>query len=118
MGRTGRLKKYWRARQKFPLSLPLGPKDASTSTFDALTTSCIDPKKKRAPGKEWISEGTWKLIATRASLLRSRKIRQAAVRRMKQEVQAALKANKTSLTAEVGEKIVSELSSGNVQEVF
>ena len=38
------------------------------------------------PGKAWISEGTWKLIATRASLLRSGKIRQAAARRMKQVV--------------------------------
>ena len=76
----GRLKKYRRARQKFPLSLPLGPKDANTSTFDALATSCVDPKKKRAPGKAWISKGTWKLIATRASLLRSGKIRQAAAR--------------------------------------
>jgi len=97
-GQDGTAEKYRRARQKFPLSLPLGPKDANTSTFDALAASCVDPKKKRAPGKEWISEGTaWKLIATRASLLRSGKIRQATVRRMKREVQAALKADKTRL---------------------
>jgi len=118
VGRTGRLKKYRRARQKSPLSLPLGPKDANTSTFDALAASCVDPKKKRALGKKWISEGAWKLIATRASLLCSGKIRQAAARRMKREVQAALKADKTRLTAEVGETIVLELSSGNVQEAF
>ncbi len=37
---------------------------------------------------------------------------------MKREVKAALKADKTQLTAEVGENIVSELSSGNVQEAF
>jgi len=61
VGRTGRLKKYRRACQKFPLSLPLGPKDANTSTFNVLAASCVDPKKKRAPGKEWISKGTWKL---------------------------------------------------------
>ena len=37
---------------------------------------------------------------------------------MKREVKAALKADKTRLTAEVGENIVSELNSGNVQEAF
>ena len=37
---------------------------------------------------------------------------------MKRKVQAALKADKTGLTAKVGESIVSELSAGNVQEAF
>jgi len=58
VGRTGRLKKYRRERQKFPLSLPLGPQDANTTIFDALAARCVDPKKKRSPGKDWISEGT------------------------------------------------------------
>ena len=37
---------------------------------------------------------------------------------MKHEVQAALKVDKSRLTAKVGESIVSELSQGNVQEAF
>ena len=73
---------------------------------------------KRAPGKDWVSEGTWKLIAKRASLLRSGKIRQTDARRMKREVHAALKVDKRRLTAQVGENIVSELGKGNVQEAF
>ena len=95
VGRTGRLKKYRRERQKFLLSLPLGSQDANTTIFDALAARCVDPKKKWSPGKDWISEGTWKLITKRASLLCSGKIRQAAARRMKREVQAALKADKS-----------------------
>ena len=74
VGRNGRLKNYRRTCQKFPLSLPIGPKDANTTTFDALAAKCVDPKMMRAPGKDWISEGTWKLIAKRASLLRSGRI--------------------------------------------
>jgi hypothetical protein len=93
VARKGRLKNYRHAHQKFPLTLPLGPKDANTTTFDALAAKCIEPKKKRLPGKDWISEGTWRLIAKRASLLHSGKIRQAAARRIKREVQAALKAD-------------------------
>ena len=76
------------------------------------------PKTKRAPGKDWVSEGTWKLIAKRASLLRSEKKRQTAARRMKREVHAALKEDKRQLTAQVGEDIMSELGKGNVQDAF
>ena len=46
------------------------------------------------------------------------KIRQDAAWRMQREVKAALKADKSRLTAEVGERIVSELGEGNVQEAF
>ena len=49
---TGRLKKYRCECQKFPLSLPLGPKDANTTTFDALAAKCNKPKTKRPPGKD------------------------------------------------------------------
>jgi len=73
---------------------------------------------KRAPGKDWVSEGTWRLIAKRTALLRSGKIRQIAARRMKREVYTALKEDKRRLTVEVGENIVSELGKGNVQEAF
>ncbi len=74
VGRTGWLKKYRRARQKLPLYLPPGPKDPNTALFDALAAKCVDPKPTRAPGKNWISKGTWKLIRKCASLMRSGKI--------------------------------------------
>ncbi len=61
-GKKRRLKSYWRVRQKFPLSLPLGPKDANTTTFDKLAAKCVDPQTKRAPRKDWVSERTWKLL--------------------------------------------------------
>jgi hypothetical protein len=118
VARKGRLKNYRCACQKFVLTLPLGPKDANTTTFDTLAAECVEHKKKRSPGKDWISKGTWRLIAKRASLLHSGKIRQAAAHQMKRKVQAALKANKSRLTAKVGESIVSELSQGNVQDAF
>ena len=119
VGRKGRLKNYRRTRQKFPLFLPLGPKDTNTTTFDPLAAECIELKKKGSPGNDWISEGTWKLIAKCSSLLRSREIRQSAVQRLKLEVQVALKADKSRLlTTKVGDSIVLELSKGNVQEVF
>ncbi len=92
--------------------------DPNTALFDALAAKCDDPRPPRVPGKDWISEGTWKLIRKRASLLRSGRIRQNAARQMKREIHAALKEDKRRLTAEVGEKIVGDLGEGNVQEAF
>ena len=47
--------------------------------------------------------------------MRSGKIRQDAARRMQRKVKAVLKADKSWLTAEVGERIVLELREGKVQ---
>ena len=74
VGRKGRPKKYRWERQKFPLSLPLGPKDENTALFDALAAKCVDPKPTWPPGKDWISEGTWKMIRKRASLMQREKL--------------------------------------------
>ncbi len=114
VGRKGRLRNYRRTCQKFPLTLPLGPQDKNTTTFKALAAECVEPKTMWLPGKDWISKGMWKLIAKRASLLCSGKIRKVAAQRMKREIQAALKADKSRLIAKVGESIVLELSKENV----
>jgi hypothetical protein len=65
-----------------------------------------------------MSEATWRLIAKRASLLRSGCIRQDAARRMKREIKAAIKADKQKLTAEVGDSIIPELAKGNIKQAF
>ena len=114
----GRLKTYQRKRQKFPLSLPLGPKDKNTAAFDMLAAECINPKLMQKPGKDWMSEATWHLIAKRASLMRSGRIWQDTARRMKREIEAAIKAGKRKLTAKVGDSIVSEVAKGDIKEAF
>ena len=78
----------------------------------------MEPKSKRQKGKDWVSKGTWKLITKRVSLLQSGRCNQAAARRMKREIHGVLKADKRQLTADGGERIVSELGAGNIQEAF
>ncbi len=68
-GGEGRLKKYQRKCQKLPLSLPLGPKDTDTMGFNALAAECINPKPTWKQGNDWMTKGTWRLIAKRASLM-------------------------------------------------
>jgi hypothetical protein len=65
-----------------------------------------------------MSNATWHLIAKRASLLRSGRIRQDAAWRMKRKIEASIKADKQKLTAEVGNSIIAELAKGDVQEAF
>jgi hypothetical protein len=117
-GGEGRLKKYWRKRQKLLLSLPLGPKDADTMAFNALAAKCINPKPTRKQGKDWMTKRTWCLIAKRASLMQSGRIWQDAARRIRCEIEAAIKADKQKLTAKVGNLIVAELAKGGVKEAF
>ena len=59
VGRKGRLKKYRWERQKFPLSLPLGPKDENTARFDALAAECVDPKPTRVLGDRHVNGRKW-----------------------------------------------------------
>jgi hypothetical protein len=117
-GGEGRLKKYRRKRQKLPLSLPLGPKDADTTAFDTLAAECVNLKQTRKQGKDWMTEGTWRLIAKRGSLMQSGCIPQDAAQRMRHEIKAAIKADKRKLTAKVGNWIVAELAKGEVKEAL
>jgi hypothetical protein len=117
-GGEGRLKKYRRKHRKLPLSLLLGLKDPDTTAFDALAAEWVDPKPTRKQGKDWMTEGKWRLIAKRASLMQSGRIRQDAARRMRCEIKAAIKADKQKPTAKVGNLIVAELAKGDVKEAF
>jgi hypothetical protein len=71
--------------------------------FDTLAAKCVDPKPTRKPGKDWISEATWRLIAKQASLLQSGRIGQDTARRMKGEIEATIKVDKQKLTTKVGD---------------
>ena len=68
VGHRGKLKEYRRMCQQFPLSLATGLQDEETTTFAALAAKCMEPKSKRQKGKDWVSKGTWALIAKRALL--------------------------------------------------
>ncbi len=117
-GGDGWLKTFWHKRQKFPLSLLLGPKDKDMAAFNTLTAECVGPKPKQKLGKDWMSNARWRLIAKQASLLWSCCIRQDTAHRMKCKIKASIKADKQKLTAKVGNSIVMELAKGEVQEAF
>jgi len=44
VGHRGKLKKYRRMRQTFPLTLETGPHDKDTTTFAKLAAKCMEPR--------------------------------------------------------------------------
>jgi hypothetical protein len=88
------------------------------AAFDALTAEYDDPKLTQKSGKDWMREATWHLIAKRASLLWSGRIRQDATQRMKSKIKASIKVDKQKQTAQVGNFIVAESAKGDIKEVF
>ena len=86
VGCQGKLKENRCMRQRFPLSLAMGPQDKDTTTFAALAGKCMEPQSKRQKGKDWVSKATWALIVKRVLLLQSGRCNQAAARRMKHEI--------------------------------
>jgi hypothetical protein len=116
-GWEGRPRQYRHKHQKFLLSLLPEPKDADTMAFNALVAKCVKPKPKRMPKKDWISEGTWRLIAKWVSLLWSSCIWQDAAQRMKSKISTAIKVDKRRFTANIGNLIVAELAKGAVNSL-
>jgi hypothetical protein len=86
-GRKGRLKKYRRGRQKFPLQLaPLGEQDGVTQLFGRLKEEYKEMDPKKRPWNDWISEETWRLIAHRAMLRRAGRLCQTGGRRLHRQI--------------------------------
>jgi len=118
-GRKGRLKKYRRSRQKFPLQLaPLGEQDGVTRLFGKLKEECKETDPKQRPWNDWISEETWWLIAHQAMFRRASRLCQMGGRQLHRQIGAALCNNWRDRTARVAESIVTKLAGGNVQEAF
>jgi hypothetical protein len=68
-GKVGKLKRYRKSRQTFPLQLPpVKEQDAQTRLFEELRATCEDDAPTRQKSSDWISEESWQLIAHRAPL--------------------------------------------------
>ncbi len=118
-GRKGLLKKYRRSRQRFPLQLALlGEQNRVTRLFGSLREECEEADPTKRPWNDWISAETWRLIAHRAMLRHTGRLRQTGGRRLHRQIGAALRNDRRDWTANVGENIVAELAGGNVQEAF
>ena len=87
--------------------------DDLTRAFEALKVTCVEPETTKAHWRDWMSDSTWLLIKQRTSLRRAGQLRRLEGRRMQRAIHAALKRDRATRTAQVGELIVAKLAKGN-----
>jgi hypothetical protein len=117
-GKVGKLKRYRKSRQTFPLQLsPVEEQDVQTRLFGELKDTCVDTKTQRTRN-DWISEECWRLIAHRAMLRRTGRLCKAGGRRLRRQISALICRDRADRTERVGTLIETELTGGNVQEAF
>ena len=57
--RGGELKRYRRRTQRFPLSLPRGPRTQLDAGYEELLQHVVCPPPRERPANNWISDATW-----------------------------------------------------------
>jgi hypothetical protein len=112
------LTKYPQRRQRLPLRLPPEPQNKLTRDFEALQSTCRKTEPKDRQGNDWISDKTWRMISHSTMLRRTGKLCQTAARTMQRQIWTALRGDRTTRIAHVGECIEHEFAGGNVQEAF
>ncbi len=118
-GKVGKLKRYRKSRQTFPLQLPPAEEqDAQTRLFGELWATCKDDVPTQRKPSNWISEESWRLIAHRAMLRRTGCLCQMGGHCMQRQIGAMLCKDHADRMEWVGTLIESKLTRGNVQEAF
>jgi hypothetical protein len=117
--KVGKLKRYRKSRQTFPLQLPpVEEQDVQTCLFGELKDACVEDAKTRRTLDDWISEESWRLIAHRAMLRRTGRLCQAGGRHLQRQISALICRDRADCTERVGTLIETKLRGGNVQEAF
>ncbi len=79
------LKQYRRRTQRFPLSLPHGPRTQLDAGYEKLLQHVVCPPPREHPANKWITDATWKVVDYRTMLRRKGMLSQAAVRNLGQK---------------------------------
>jgi hypothetical protein len=82
------LKQYRRRMQRFPISLPRGPRKQLDAEYEELQRDVVRPPLRERPANSWITTETWKLADHRAMLHRKGMLSQTAARGLGRQVKA------------------------------
>jgi len=118
-GRRGKLRRYRKRRQRFPVALPrAGPRTHGEALFEELKGACEPPPARQRPANAWISDATWVLVDRRAALRRGGWLSQAASRRLGRQINSQLKADRQQRVEDVADKIEGHLAAGELAEAW
>jgi hypothetical protein len=108
------LRRYHRQMQRFPLSLPHGPRTQLDAGYKELLQHVVCPPSRERPTNKWITNTTWKAVNYRAMLQRKGILSQAAARNLGQKIKACLKADRLKRAATTASNVRGMPSSGGV----
>ncbi len=87
------LKRYRRRTQRFPVSLPCGPRTQLDAGYEELLQHVVRPPPRERPANKWITDATWKVVDYRTLLRRKGMLSQAAARNLGRKIKVCLKAD-------------------------
>ena len=112
----GELKRYRRRTQRFPISLPRGPRTQIDAGYEELLHNVVHPPPWERPANKWITNATWKLINYRAMLRRKGMLSQAAARNLGRKIKASLKVDRLKRAATTASNVEGCLAAGEFVE--
>jgi len=104
--------------QRFPLSLPHGPRTQLNAGYGELLQHVIRPPPREHPTNNWISDASWKVVDYRATLRRKGMLSQAAARDLGRTIKACLKADRLKRAATTASNVKGCLAAGDYIEVW
>ena len=88
------LKRYRQRTQRFPISLPRGPRKQLDAEYEELQRDVVRPPLRERPANSWITTKTWKLVDHHAMLCRKGMLSQTAARSLGWQVKVQLAADR------------------------
>jgi hypothetical protein len=92
-GGGGELKWYQQRAQRFPISLPHGPRMQLDAQYKELQRDMVHPPLRELPANSWITAKMWKLVNHCAMLRQKGILSQTTARGLSRQVKARLAAD-------------------------
>ena len=112
------MKRYRRRTQRFPLSLPRGPRTQLDAGYEELLQHVVRPPPRERPANNWISDATWTVVDYRAMLRRKGMLSQAAARNLGRKIKACLQADCLKRAATKASNVEGCLAAGEYIEAW
>ncbi len=104
--------------QRFPISLPRGPRMQLDAEYEELQRDVVRPPLRERPANSWITGKMWKLFNHRAMLCRKGTLSQAAARSLSRQVKARLAADHCLRASNTALEIEGTLTWGKFVEAW
>jgi hypothetical protein len=112
------LKRYRRRMQRFPLSLPRGPRTQLNAGHEELLQHVVCPPPREHPANKWITDTTWKVVNYRTMLRRKGMLSQAAAHNLGLKIKVCLKADCLQRAATTALNVKGCLAAGEYIEAW